>query len=156
MIALVVSLIAAAPAAGKGLRWIELCGPDDCQRTPGAEVWGQPLVFPPWVMMGAPDEPPEQTGRWLRVRVSIHKNKRPWRSVVVPGLGYAGGTEGREWGFIWERLDPKVRATYRRLGRGVERHPASSMPGVTTAPAGRPLALTVAAILERTAESVPG
>lgn len=157
-------LIAAAPADGKGLRWIELCGPTECHRTQGEDLWGQPLIFPPWVMMGAPDDPPATAGKWLRVRVSIPGNKRPRRSVVVPGIGYAGGTEGREWGFIWERMGRDVRATYRELGSGIERYPASSMPGLasprstdaSTAPAERPLALTVAAAVGRTASILVG
>ena len=164
MIALVVSLIAAAPAAGKGLRWIELCGPSECERTQGEDVLGQPLIFPPWVMMGAPDGAPKQEARWLRVRVSMRGNKRPLRSVVVPGIGYAGGTEGREWGFIWERMGRDVRATYRELGRGVERYPASTMPGSPSSssadplavPAERPLSLTVAAAVGRTASVLVG
>lgn len=135
LIAVVGSLVAAAPAAAKELRWVEVCGPSDCERTPGRQLAGEVLIFPPWVMSGAPDDPPARAGRWLRVRVAVDGSRRRLRSVVMPKLGYAGGDQGGGYGYVWERLGRDARATYRRLGRGVERYPAATAPGLTSPPA---------------------
>jgi len=125
------SLVGASPAAAKGLRWIELCGPSECKRTPGDRVEGEVLIFPPHVMSGAPDEPPERAARWLRIRVAIDGEKRKLRSVLIPSLGYAGGDQGGGYGYVWERLGRETRSTYRWLGRGVERNPAATTPGIS-------------------------
>ena len=130
LIAVVGSLVAAAPAAAKGLRWVEVCGPADCNRTPAREIT-PPLIFPPHVMSGAPDDPPARAARWLRVRVAVDGSRRPLRSTVMPRIGYAGGDQGGGYGFVWERLDRDARANWRRLGRGVERYPAATAPGLT-------------------------
>ena len=163
LITVIGSLIAAAPAAGKGLKWVELCGPDECQRTPGHQVEFEVLIFPPWVMSGAPDDPPARAGKWLQVRVAPARSKRIMRSFVMTGLGYAGGDQGGGYGFVWERLGRDARATYRRLGRGVERYPAATAHDLAsmsfTASAEsvqRPLALAVAATVKRIVASVPG
>ncbi|HET6831207.1 MAG TPA: hypothetical protein VFH44_07640 [Solirubrobacterales bacterium] len=158
LIAVVGSLLAAAPAAAKGLRWVELCGPDDCQRTSGRQIEFETLIFPPWVMSGAPDDPPARAGEWLRVRVAFAGGDRiPGWSVVMPGLGYAGGDQGGGYGFVWERLGRDARATYRRLGRGVERHPAATAPGLTppVSLAATTAAAEVAADIRRTAAKLP-
>ena len=136
-----------AAADAKGLRWVEVCGPSDCHRVSGERIEGRVLIFPPWVMSGAPDEPPAESGRWLKVRVAVAHSHRRMRSVVMPGLGYAGGDQGGGYGFVWERLGRDARATYRWLGRGIERYPAATAPGVASR-------LTVAAAVRRTASSV--
>src|SRR5689334_4431394 len=64
-------LIVASQADAKGLRWIEVCGPSECHRVSGEQVAGRVLIFPPWVMSGAPDDPPARAGRWLRIRVAM-------------------------------------------------------------------------------------
>jgi hypothetical protein len=164
LIAVLGSLLAAAPAAGKGLKWVDLCGPEGCQRTPGRQIEGEVLIFPPTVMSGAPDAPPARAGRWLRVRVAPARSGRVFRSVVMPGLGYAGGDQGGGYGYVWERLSRDARATYRRLGRGVERYPAataddiaaSSFAATASGSVARPLALTVAATVDRIVTSLPG
>lgn len=142
-------LIVAATADAKGLRWVEVCGPSDCRRTPGHRIEGEVLIFPPWVMSGAPDDPPARAGGWLRVRVAPARSHRIMRSVVIPGLGYAGGDQGGGYGFVWERLGPEARATYRRLDRGVERYPGATLPGFESTS-------LVAAAVERSAASLPG
>lgn len=123
-------LLFAAPATAKGLRWVEICGPDGCQRTPGDKVEGQVLIFPPWVMSGPPDDPPTRAGRWQRVRVRYDGSRRRLRSVLIPSRGYAGGDQGGGYGYVWERLGRDARATYRKLGRGLTRFPASTVPGL--------------------------
>lgn len=160
LISLAVLLVPAAPAAAKGLKWVEVCGPAECHRVPGHRIEGEVVIFPPWVMSGAPDDPPAEAGRWLRVRVAVDGTRRRMRSVVIPALGYAGGDQGGGYGFVWERLGRDARATYRRLARGVERYPAATVPGLGAAraegsAAERPAALTVAAAVRRTAESIP-
>ena len=163
LIVVVGSLVAAAPAAAKGLRWVEVCGPSDCQRTPGSQIDGEVLIFPPWVMSGAPDDPPARAGRWLQVRVAPARSKRIMRSVVMPGSGYAGGDQGGGYGYVWERLGRDARATYRRLGRGVERYPAATAPDIAatsfaaaTGSVVRPVALTVVATVDRIVTVLPG
>ena len=162
LIVAVGSLVAAASADGKGLKWVELCGPSDCQRTPGRQIEGEVLIFPPWVMSGAPDDPPNRAARWLQVRVAPAGSTRIMRSVVMPGIGYAGGDQGGGYGYVWERLGRDARATYRRLGRGVERYPAAtahdiaSMSFTATGCLERPLALAVTATAERIVASLSG
>ena len=128
LIAMLGSLVAAAPAAAKGLEWVEVCGPSDCQRTSGRQLEGQVLIFPPTVMSGAPDDPPARAGKWLRVRVAVAGGRQIFRSILMPGLGYAGGDQGGGYGFVWERLGRDARATYRRLGRGLVPYPAATAP----------------------------
>ena len=162
LIAVVGSLVAAGSADGKGLKWVELCGPSECQRTPGHQIAFETLIFPPWVMSGAPDDPPARAGKWLQVRVAPARSQRIMRSVVMPGLGYAGGDQGGGYGYVWERLGHDARATYRRLGRGVERYPAAtahdiaSMSFTATGSLERPLALAVTATDKRIIASLPG
>ena len=162
LIVAVGSLVVAASADGKGLRWVELCGPSDCRRTPGRQIEGDVLIFPPWVMSGAPDDPPARAGRWLQVRVATARSRRIMRSVVMPGIGYAGGDQGGGYGFVWERLGREARATYRRLGRGIEPYPAAMAPDIAatsfaaTGSAMRPVALTVAAAVDRIVTGLRG
>lgn len=157
----VLALLAVAPQAdAKGLRWVEVCGPSDCHRVSGERVAGRVLIFPPWVMSGAPDDPPARPGRWLRMRVAMDGSKRRLHSVVIPSRGYAGGDQGGGYGYVWERLGREARATYDWLGRGVERYPAASVPGLDATDqaiaADRPLALTIAAAVKRTGGSLSG
>jgi hypothetical protein len=130
----VLLFLAAAPSAqAKGIKWVKLCGPSACNKTPGRELdfAESPLIFPPWVMSGRPDPPPEQAAPWLRIRVAYAHSERRVSSVVAPRLGYAGGDqEGREYGWVWQRLDRDERRTYKRLGRGLERFPAATLPGL--------------------------
>jgi hypothetical protein len=120
----------APPAGAKGLKWVEVCGPLECARTEAEDLdlERHPLVFPPWVMSGRPDPPPEEAARWLHVRVRAGGKRM--RSVVLPRAGYAGGDQGGGHGYVWQRLDRDERRTYRMLGRGVERFPASFLPGL--------------------------
>ena len=120
----------APPAEAKGLKWVEVCGPLECTRTAAQDLdlERHPLIFPPWVMSGRPDPPPEEAARWLHVRVRADSQRM--RSVVLPRPGYAGGDQGGGHGFVWQRLDRDERRTYRVLGRGLERFPASSLPGL--------------------------
>ena len=134
LIAMLGSLVAAAPAAAKGLEWVEVCGPSDCQRTSGRQLEGQVLIFPPTVMSGAPDDPPARAGKWLRVRVAVAGGRQIFRSILMPGLGYAGGDQGGGYGFVWEWLGRDARATYRRLGRGLVPYPAATAPGLDLPP----------------------
>jgi len=163
LIVAVGSLVAAASADGKGLRWVEVCGPSDCRRTPGRQIEGDVLIFPPWVMSRAPDDPPARAGRWLRVRVAPAQSRGILQSVVMPGVGYAGGDQGGGYGFVWERLRRDARATYRRLGRGIEPYPAATAPEIAAtsfaAPTGsvvRPVALTVVATVDRIVTGLRG
>ncbi|KAB2857755.1 MAG: hypothetical protein F9K43_25425 [Bauldia sp.] len=164
LIAVVASLVVAAPAAAKGLRWVEVCGPSECRRTPEGRIESETLIFPPWVMFGAPDGPPARAGRWLRVRVAPARSNRIMKSVLMPGVGYAGGDQGGGYGFVWERLGRDARATYRMLGRGVERYPvatardlaAMSFAMTVTGSVRRPLTLTVTAFAKRIVASLPG
>ena len=137
LIAIVGSLLVAASAQAKGLKWVEVCGPTDCNRTSARDLdfSRSPLIFPPYVMSGAPDKPPKVAGEWLRVRVKAAHSKRLMRSVVLPKKGYAGGAQGGGYGFVWERLSNAAQGTYLRLGRGVERHPAETVPGLSSAAA---------------------
>lgn len=163
---IVVPLVAAPSAGAKGFKWVELCGPVVCKRTPGTELESTgPLVFPPWVMSGRPDEPPAHAGRWLRVRVAVPRSHRRLRSVVIPGRGYAGGDQGGGHGYVWQRLGDAELRTYRRLGRGLERFPAAdltclapaSRPAADTAaaaPADRPLSLVVGSVFERIRQAI--
>lgn len=80
-------------------------------------------------MSGFPDPPPDRAARWLEVRVAFGGGDRQVRSVVVPRLAYAGGEEHSN-GYVWQRLNQAEERTYRRLGRGVERFPASTLPGL--------------------------
>lgn len=126
-------LLAAPPAQAKGIKWVKVCGPSACTKTPGSELDFEqyPLIFPPWVMSGRPDPPPEHAAPWLRVRVALARSERKVSSVVVPRLGYAGGDqEGREYGWVWQRLGAEEQRTYMRLGRGLVRFPAASLPGL--------------------------
>jgi len=162
LIVAVGSLVAAASADGKGLRWVEVCGPSDCRHTPGRQIEGDVLIFPPWVMSGAPDDPPARAGRWLQVRVAPARSRRIMRSVVMPGIGYAGGDQGGGYGFVWERLGRDARATYRRLARGIEPYPAATATGIAatsfaaTGSAVRPVALAVAATVDRIVTGLRG
>ena len=86
------------------------------------------------------------------------------KSVLMPGVGYAGGDQGGGYGFVWERLGRDARATYRMLGRGVERYPvatardlaAMSFAMTVTGSVRRPLTLTVTAFAKRIVASLPG
>lgn len=162
LIAVVGSLVAAGSADGKGLRWVELCGPSDCRRTPGRQIDGEVLIFPPSVMSGAPDDPPARAGKWLQVRVAPARSRRIMRSVVMPGIGYAGGDQGGGYGFVWERLGRDARATYRRLVRGIEPYPAATASDIAatsfaaTGSAVRPVALTVVATVDRIVTGLRG
>lgn len=80
-------------------------------------------------MSGRPDPPPERAAPWFRIRVAFARSERRVSSVVVPRLGY-GDQEGREYGWVWQRLDADEQHTYKRLGRGLERFPPSALPGL--------------------------
>ncbi len=86
LIVIAVLLIVAASAQAKGLKWVEVCGPTDCNRTSAADINFErsPLIFPPWVMSGGPDKPPRKAGEWLRIRVAVPHSDRRMRSVVIP------------------------------------------------------------------------
>ena len=166
LIVIAVLLIVAASAQAKGLKWVEVCGPTDCNRTSAADINFErsPLIFPPWVMSGGPDKPPRKAGEWLRIRVAVPHSDRRMRSVVIPARGYAGGDQGGGYGFVWERLSKAARGTYLRLGRGLDRYPAGTVPGLAggsrsgdhMVPADRPLALTLASIFRRASGAVIG
>lgn len=133
LVLLVLPLIAASSADAKGLKWVKVCGPAACNKTPERDLDFEqyPLVFPPWVMSGFSDPAPEQAAPWLRVRVAFARSDRKVSSVVVPSLGYAGGDqEGQAYGFVWQRLDAAEQRTYKHYGRGLERFPAESLPGL--------------------------
>lgn len=132
-------LVALPPSSqAKGVEWVKVCGPSDCTKTPGRELDFEqsPLIFPPWVMSGRPDPPPREAAPWLRVRVAYARSERRVSSVVVPRLGYAGGDQDGHYGFVWQRLSPAEQRTYKRLGRGLERFPAETLPGLPESRAG--------------------
>lgn len=133
LIVFLLSLLAVPAAEAKVLRWVEVCGPLDCAKTPGHDLdfAEYPLIFPPWVMSGRPDRPPERAAPWLEVHVAFARSDQVVSSVVVPRLGYAGGDqEGQDYGWVWQRLDRGERRTYMHLGRGLARFPASTLPGL--------------------------
>lgn len=133
LLLVVLSLIAPSTAEAKGIKWVKVCGPSACNKIPDSELDFQesPLVFPPWVMSGRPDPAPDQRAPWLRVQVAFAHTEDRVNSVVVPRLGYAGGDqEGRRYGWVWQRLDRSEQGTYKRYGRGLERFPAASLPGL--------------------------
>lgn len=134
LLLIVVPLIAAPSAGAKGLKWVELCGPADCNRTPWDQIAadGLALTFPPWGMSGRPDDPPEQAAPWLRVRVAVDHSEKRMRSLVLPDAGYAGGNQGGGFGYVWQRLDRDEQGSYARLAHGLRMYPAATMPGLST------------------------
>jgi hypothetical protein len=164
LIAIVVPLMLATNAEAKGLKWVKVCGPTDCSRTPARDLNFEktPLIFPPWVMSGGPDNPPKQAGKWLRVVVASPHSDRRMRSVVMPAMGYAGGDQGGGYGFVWEHLSNAAQGTYLRLGRGLERYPAETVPGLggtshsrnSSVVVDRPVVLTVGSIFKQAGWSV--
>lgn len=132
LVLLVLPLLATPSAEAKGIKWVKVCGPSDCTKTPERELEFEesPLIFPPWVMSGRPDPPPKQAAPWLRVRVAYARSDRQVRSVAAPRLGYAGGDQDGTYGFVWQRLDGDEQHTYKVLGRGLERFPAATLPGL--------------------------
>jgi hypothetical protein len=133
LILLVLPLLAASSADAKGLKWVEVCGASECNKTLERDLDFEefPLVFPPWVMSGRPDAPPAHAAPWLEVHVAFARSDEVVTSVVVPRLAYAGGDQaGQDYGFVWQRLDAAERRTYRRLGRGLARFPAATLPGL--------------------------
>lgn len=128
-----VLVLLAVPSAGeaKGLKWVEVCGLEDCSKTSGKN-WNyerRPLIFPPTVMSGMPDEPPDAPAPWFSVKVAFaHAHGHRARSIVAPEIKYAGGKDGSH-GYVWERLEPKPLRTYLHLTKGLSPNPAETMPG---------------------------
>ena len=89
----------------------------------------RPLIFPPTVMSGRPDDPPEAPAPWYRVTVAYsHANGHKARSIVSLDINYAGGRDG-SYGYVWEKLKPKPLGTYVHLTKGLAPNPAETMPG---------------------------
>lgn len=127
---LTLPLLATPVAEAKGARWIKVCGPSNCTKTYPQELARSPIVSPPVVMSGSPDSPPASGAPWLQVRVLLPGDGRKvLRSVVAPRIAYAGGRDG-SYGFVWSRLKPAEFRTYKRMWNGLERFPASTMPGL--------------------------
>jgi hypothetical protein len=131
MIAAVLGLLAVpAGAEAKGLKSVEVCGQDACSKT-SMKHWNferRPLIFPPKVMSGKPDEPPKAIAPWYRVTVALaHANGEKAHSVVAPEIKYVGGRINS--GFVWEKLKPRALQTYLHLTKGLEPNPAETMPG---------------------------
>jgi hypothetical protein len=132
LIAAVLALLV-LPAVGqaKGLKWVEVCGQEECSKTSGKN-WDyerRPLIFPPTVMSGMPDDPPTAPAPWFRVKVAFaHAHGHRARSLVAPEIKYAGGKDG-SYGYVWEKLKPKPLRTYLRLSKGLAPNPAETMPG---------------------------
>ena len=123
--------MAAASAEAKGMKWVEVCGPADCNRERDLDFEEYPLVFPPWVLSRLPDRPPEETAPWLSVKVNLGRPHGIVTSIVSPRIGYAGGDQkGERYGWVWQELNRAERRTYLHLGRGLDRFPAETMPGL--------------------------
>ena len=124
-------LIAPTGAEAKGLKWVKVCGLDACSKTSG-KGWNfqkQPLIFPPTVMSGRPDNAPEAPAPWYRVTVAFsHANGHKARSIVAPDIRYAGGRDG-SYGYVWQELNRKELGTYLDLTEGLAPNPAETMPG---------------------------
>jgi hypothetical protein len=124
-------LIAPSSAEAKGLKWVEVCGLDACSKASGKN-WNferRPLIFPPTVMSGRPDDAPETPAPWYRVTVAFsHANGHKARSTVAPDIRYAGGRDG-SYGYVWQKLRRKELRTYLDLSEGLAPYPAESMPG---------------------------
>ena len=99
--------------------------------TPG-KGWNfrdRPLVFPPTVMSGMPDDAPEVAAPWFAVTVKFaHAHGHRARSVVAPENKYAGGRDG-SYGWVWQKLSRKERGTWLALSEGLAPNPAETMPG---------------------------
>jgi hypothetical protein len=137
LVAAVASLLGTAPAQAKQpIAWVELCGPSDCRQTRGRELEldRSLLVYPPWVMSSPPSRAPDQAAPWLEVGVALsrRRGREPLvrHSLVAPRIGYAGGDQKGPYGFVWARLERQELRTYKRLARGLERFPASTLPGI--------------------------
>ena len=132
LIAAVLALFAVPEAAeAKGLKWIEVCGQDECSKTSGRN-WDyvrRPIISPPTVMSGRPDDPPEAPAPWFRVKVAFsHADGHRARSIVAPEIKYAGGRDGSH-GYVWEKLESKPLQTYLHLTKGLAPKPEATMPG---------------------------
>jgi len=121
-------LIAPAAADAKGMKWVKVCGLDECSKTLGKD-WDyaqHPLIFPPKVMSGRPDDPPEDAAPWFGVKVKLWRGEKA-RSVVAPDIKYAGGRCCG--GYVWQKLNHKELGTYLFLTEGLAPNPAETMPG---------------------------
>jgi hypothetical protein len=116
-LAVVLWLLPAAVAEGKGLAAIEVCGARDCRE---AEDRGRlaGLVFG-----GRPSGPPATPAAWYRMTVAVHAEDAPDRStaIVVPSAERIRGEDG-----TWMEADFGFEA-FRELVRGLRPYPASKL-----------------------------
>ncbi|HYH60825.1 MAG TPA: hypothetical protein VD766_03070 [Solirubrobacterales bacterium] len=121
-------LIAPAAADAKGMKWVKVCGLDECSKTLGKD-WDyaqHPLIFPPKVMSDGPDDDPEVAAPWYSVKVALWRKERA-RSIVAPEIKYVGGRCCG--GYVWQKLNRKELGTYLFLTEGLVPNPADTMPG---------------------------
>lgn len=122
-------LLIPAGAEAKGIKWLEVCGQDECSMTEGEAFLRWPLIIPPALMNGGPNGPPRKPAAWYRVKAAFEGVPgNPVRSVFVPSLRYAGGRYAPHE-FVWEKLEPDARRTYAKLTEGIAPRPAETMPG---------------------------
>jgi hypothetical protein len=123
--ALVLTLAVAAPAHGKGLISLSVCGTNGCQTTRDAQELND-------AQDSAPQADPGRTGTYFKLRQTIgepgnrHFPEARQVSYWFPALGVVRGDEGPLSG--WTLPTPATQRVLRRLSHGLEPFAAARLP----------------------------
>jgi hypothetical protein len=114
-VTLVLFTLAVAPAEGKGISAVEICGASGCRDADRSH-------FTALGMTGAPIPPPRVGAGWFRAKVTIrHGGTRDgFRLAVVPARAASRGPDG-----TWTQMSYRSVRNFRRLAKGIEPFPAS-------------------------------
>jgi hypothetical protein len=118
-------LATAAPATGKEVTKVKVCGASDCRQT------SAPGLLAALPEGGPPTDPPSRGAGWYRVTMTIDGDgeQATFRTVALPAIGYIRAA-GENGGYVWMRTTSHASAAYHKLTHGLEPYPASSLSGL--------------------------
>jgi hypothetical protein len=123
----IVALALASPAAAKEVAAAKVCGASDCR-----EVKDPRLLA--WLPSGGdPTDPPKHpSGGWYRVHIEIRGEGAFDRFTLaaVPGARFLRGYDDTQGRFNWMPMTAGAARVYRRVVRGLEPLPVSSLRGL--------------------------
>ncbi len=124
-------LLAAAPAAAKEVSSAKVCGSNGCH-----EVKDRALLaaIPEG---GPPAPPPKHLSGWYRATLTVRAGDARDRFSVQVVLGsryFGGGYDPAAGAYTWSHMADNTVAAYRRITRGLEPFPASTLRGLHPRP----------------------
>jgi hypothetical protein len=148
ILGLPILLLAAGPAAAKEVSAAKVCGANGCH-----EVKDRTLLAA-MPEGGPPAPPPKHPSGWYRATLTVRAGDARDRFdvQVVLGSRYFGGNYDPAVGqYMWSHMADDTAAAYRRITRGLEPFPASTLRGLHP----HPLRAQVAEVVAPPAEPEP-